>query len=167
MKTIVSNLIMVALCSLYISCNEHPKHDKVISATDTLAVKHGKKPGSSFSDTLVIKNAAAVFYNPDSVQLEKIKKLNKPMEFSSLTHQNFYLMRNAKIVLSKYWPGLKIIEVNKIRYLLFVKKDQSKILIDLDTKDDIAGIILFNKIKDPQLIDMMNIDTELNFYFNH
>ncbi|MDE3144078.1 MAG: hypothetical protein KGL19_07980 [Bacteroidota bacterium] len=167
MKTIISNLIMVALSSFYISCNEHPKHDKVISATDTLISKHGNKPGSSFSDTLVIKNAAAVFYDPDSAQLEKIKKLNKPMEFSSLIHQNFYLMRNAKIVISKYWHDLKIIEVNKIRYLLFVKKDQSKILLDLNTKDDIAGIILFNGIKDPQLIDMMNIDTELNFYYNH
>jgi len=30
-----------------------------------------KKPSSSFSDTLVINKISAVFYNPDSLQLNK------------------------------------------------------------------------------------------------
>ena len=87
------------------------------------------------------------------------------MIFESLTHDCFYQMRNARMVLKKYWPQVRIIETSKARYLLFIRADKRKICIDLNNKNDICGVFLFEKDKDPQLIDMMNIDTELGFYF--
>lgn len=123
------------------------------------------KPPSSFADTLIIQNPSAVFYNPDSMQLNKIRSINNKMVFESLQHDCFYQMRNARLVLQKYWPQIQIVETSKARYLLFIKADKSKTIIDLDSKNDICGIFLFDSKQDPELIDMMNVDTELGFYF--
>lgn len=87
------------------------------------------------------------------------------MVFESLQHDCFYQMRNARLVLQKYWPQIQIVETSKARYLLFIKADKSKTIIDLDSKNDICGIFLFDSKQDPELIDMMNVDTELGFYF--
>ena len=125
-----------------------------------------KKPGSSFSDTIIISTKSAVFYEPDSIQLEKIKAKNEKNIFDMITHDCHYQMQNARIVLKKYWPQIRIIENSKARYLLFVKADNNKICIDLNDKNDICGLFLFDSKKNPVLVDMPNIDTELGFYFS-
>ncbi len=125
-----------------------------------------KKPASSFSDTLIIQSRSAVFYNPDSLQLQKIKAITENRVYESDVHDCFYQMRNARMVLKKYWPQIHIIETSKTRYLLFIKSDKSKTCIDLDTKGDMCGIFLFDREQDPGLCDMMNIDTALGFYFS-
>jgi hypothetical protein len=124
------------------------------------------KPPASFSDTLLIDITAAVFFQPDSAQLLKIKAVNAENIYKTITHELFYLMRNARNVLKQYWPKIKILETNHARYLKFIGKSGHTSIIDLNTKNDIGGIILFNREKEPQMIDMMNIDTELNFYFS-
>ena len=126
-----------------------------------------RKPPSSFSDTLTIHYPSAVFYNPDSLQLLKIKEITEKNEYETEVHNCFYQMRNARIVLKKYWPQIHIIETSKNRYLLFVKADKSKIFIDLDNKSDMCGLLLFDGKKEPELVDMMNIETALGFYFKH
>jgi hypothetical protein len=132
------------------------------------APKYGiiKKPVSSFNDTLIINAQAALFYNPDSIQMGKIKQVNEKIIFETIIHDCYYQMRNAHDVIKKYWPQLRIIESSKARYLLFVKKDKSKIRIDLNEKNDICGIFLFDGEKDPVLIDMPNVNTALGFYFS-
>lgn len=110
---------------------------------------------------------AAVFYNPDSVQLARIKAITAFKEFESEQHNCFYLMRNARMVLKKYWPQIRMIETSRARYLLFVKDNTNRILIDLDKQGDMCGIFLFNGASSPELADMMNIDTALRFYFGH
>ena len=87
--------------------------------------------------------------------------------FESMKHDCYFQQRNSKIVLKKYWPKIKIIETAKTRYLVFIKSNKTQSYIDLDGKGDICGIFLFNTIKDPQIIDMMNVETELDYYFNH
>jgi hypothetical protein len=125
-----------------------------------------KKPGSSFSDTIVVTANSAVFYSPDSLQMEKIKEVNEKDIFDMLTHDCHYQMQNAHLVLKKYWPKIKIIEASKARYLLFIKINKSKMYIDLNDKNDICGLFLFDGKKGPVLVDMPNIDTELGFYFS-
>lgn len=153
--------------ALFLSCNNDSKKKKEQSPNEhkELTRKFISKPPSSFEDTLTIKTTSAVFYKPDSVQLEKIKAVNKPMMFEALEHDCFFQMRNAHIVLKKYYPKIKIIETANARYLLFVKEDKSATCIDLDHNNDICGMYIFNMKKDPQLVDMPNVDTELEFYF--
>ena len=124
-----------------------------------------KKPSSGLSDTIIIKNNAAVFFNPDSLQLKKIKASLDTMIIESTIHDCFYQMKNAKMVLKESWPHIQVLDISKARYLLFIKKNNSQEFIDLDTQNDMCGLLLFNRIKKPQLADMMNIATELDFYF--
>jgi hypothetical protein len=158
-------LLCVIFCFMY-SCKQPSSKknipaEKITEHQDTVR----KKPPGSFSDTLIIHFPAAVFYNPDSLQLLKIKEITAKNEYETEVHNCFYLMRNARMVLKKYWPQIHIIEAPANRYLLFVKKDKSKTCIDLNTKGDMCGIFLFDPEKEPELIDMMNIDTALGFYF--
>lgn len=124
-----------------------------------------KKPPSSFNDTIVVSRNTAVFFNSDSLQLENIKTITEKMVFENSIHDCFYQMRNAKMVLKESWPQIKVVDISKARYLLFIKKDNSQECMDLDVQNDMCGLFLFNGIKKPQLVDMMNIATELNFYF--
>jgi hypothetical protein len=159
----ISLLMMVAL----FACTEPGKKEKQ-GKEDITIIAPGiiRKPPSGFKDSLFVTAGAAVFYSPDSLQLTEIKKINKKIIFESLMHESFFQMRNAKLVLGKYWPQIKIIETSTCRWLVFIKNDNRKTIIDLNTKNDISGIFLFEPAKDPELIDMMNIDTALGFYFN-
>lgn len=89
------------------------------------------------------------------------------MIHESNVHDCFYQMRNARLVLKKDWPKIRIIETAQNRYLLFVKSDKTKKCIDLNSRGDMCGIYLFDTVKEPEFADMMNIDTALGFYFSH
>lgn len=148
-----------------ISCTDQ-KQGEAKSKTENNSRGNDKnKPPASYTDTLTIDFPAAVFYYPDSLQFEKIKAITDSMIFDSAVHDCFFQMRNARMVLKKNLPTVKIIETSKARYLQFMKSDKNIIITDLDTKNDMCGIILFNGMKDPVLIDMMNIDSEWDYYF--
>jgi len=166
--SILTISLFASVTQIFFCCNNSPSNssNKSNKQPKTSVVNRFiLKPSSSFSDTLIIKVPAAVFYNPDSAQLKKIEAVNKKMIFESLKHDCFYQMRNAKRVLKEYWPRVRIIETSKARYLEFVKTDNRKVYIDLNAKNDMCGLFLFDRKKDPELADMMNIDTDLGFYF--
>ncbi len=87
------------------------------------------------------------------------------MVYESNTHENFYQMRNARIVIKKYHPELNIVETTDARFLVFMKSDNTRMIINLDKVNDLSGIFLFDRKKDPELIDMMNIETALYNYY--
>lgn len=151
-------------CSLH-SCTQPAKKNTPAESTPDTTDIIKRKPVSLFSDTLTIHFPAAVFYNPDSLQLQKIKEITAKNDYETELHNCFYLMRNARNVMKQYWPKVNMIETHKARYLLFIRTDNTKVCIDLDTKGDMCGIFLFDGKKEPQLADMMNIDTALSFYF--
>lgn len=154
-------LLAVAACS---NPGSKPKKDKATTSTNHDTVSY-RKPPSGIDDTLVVKGKAAVFFSPDSGQLRKIKEITDTRIYESDTHDCFYQMRNARLVIKKYWPGLRIVETSKARWLLFVKADKSESFIDLDSKGAMCGVLLFDARKDPELVDMTNIETALRFYF--
>jgi transposase len=159
--------ILIAMISLFFSCNgattANNKQEEVTAKPKSVIIK---KPPSSFKDTLVISSKSAVFYQPDSLQLEKIKTVNEKTTYSIIAHDCYFQMRNAREVLKEYWPSIKIIETSRAKYLLFIKEDQSRVCIDLNEKNDICGVFIFDKKKNPVLVDMPNIATVLGFYFN-
>lgn len=151
---------------LFVSCNNDPQNNHKKKEKDLKAKTANSKPPSNYQDTLKIDFRAAIFYHPDSLQLLKIKELIDSGVYDATMHEYFYQMRNARIVLKKDWPTIKIIEANKVRYLLFKKKNKETKIVDLDTKGDPHGLFLFNQEQDPKQVDMMNIDTELSRYFS-
>ncbi len=174
-KWITNNNTIICIAAAFIapalflvcSCSGTSKKNKQQEQKQPAAITVVyKKPSSSFNDTMVIRGSTAVFYNADSLQLEKIKAVTKKMVYESNVHDCFYQMRNARMVLKKYWPMIQIAEVSKARYLLFISRDKSKKWIDMNTQNDQCGIFLFDDRKTPKLVDMMNIDTELGYYFS-
>lgn len=164
-KPIIYFAVMIFFCALLLKCRNKPEVGKnELTETVTTTSVH-LKPPSSFSDTFIVKEPAAVFYNPDSMQLEKIRSVNHKMIFESMTHDCYYQKRNAMGVINKFWPDVGIIEISNARYLLFIKSDQSRTCIDLNTKNDMCGMFLFEPENNPVLADMMNIDKELGRYF--
>ena len=166
--TTCRHLLLIILSVLISTSCNHTKRSNTTTAEAgkfDINVPAQHKPSSSFSDTFTIDFYAAVFYNPDALQLEKIKAITDTMIFESNMHDCFYQMKNARNVLTKYYPKVKLIEVKNARYLLFKKQDGTDFYIDLNTKDDACGIFLFDGIKTPVMVDMTNIDSELGFYF--
>jgi hypothetical protein len=157
---------MMAFILFACSCSQSPeKNNQQVKKDPTPKPPIVKKPPSSFNDTVFIDRKSAVFYNPDSLQLQKIKSVNEERVYATITHDCFYMMQNARNVIKQYWPHIKIVEAIKARYLLFVKNDKSRICIDLDTKNDICGLYLFDPKKNPELANMPNINTSMGFYF--
>ena len=159
-------ILITSFSSIMFSCNNNKASDiekkaKADSANSNNTTKVVCKIPCTYQDTLTVSMPAAVFYHPDSLQLEKIKQHTNSTEYNGSMHEYFYMMRNARIIIQKAWPGLKIIEAKNYRYLLFIRKDGSGECIDLDIYDD----FLFDGKKSPQLVDVPNIDTELYFYF--
>lgn len=156
-------LLAFLVTVLPVSCNSH----KSEQPTNGGRVQKASimKPGSSFSDTLVIDFPATVFYRPDSLQLEKIRKVTDPAAFDGMMHEYEYLVKNARRVIKKTIPEVKIIDAQNVRYLVFLKDDQTAQTVDLDTKGEPFGLVLFNRKKAPVSADMANIETAVSFYF--
>lgn len=146
------------------SSTDNGKKEKTLPVSTTTAYK---KPASSFTDTLIIQGPVAVFFNPDSIQLEKIKAVTSQQVFASNTHDCFFQQRNARKILKQFWPQVKIIEVVDKRFLLFSDENNNTILTDLDANNDMCGLILFKTGKKPETVDMTNAETALHYYFDN
>lgn len=150
-------------CMLLEGCSSHSV-SKEGTVPAPAAVKTISKPGSSFQDTLIIKEVTAVFFRPDTAQLLRLKAITDSMAFDGSMHEYFYQQRNARMVITKTWPAIKIVEADHYRFLLFIKKDNTQDLLDLDKIPDPLGLLVFNRLKAPLLIDMMNLETGISFY---
>lgn len=158
-------LFIILVLVFHISCSNTPSN----SALKRIEIENRdstmQKPPGSFSDSININYPAAVFYSPDSLQLEKIRAINDSMIFESAMHESFYQMRNSKIVLKRYYPKLKIVDAKNVRFLVFKKKAGNSEYIDLNAKNDAFGMFVFDGYKSPRLVDMTNLESELGFYF--
>ena len=158
-------IYIISVLSLTASCSSNSSHDDIEKDSSSSSQRAHTKPPSTFHDTLKIDFSVAVFYLPDSLQLEKIKELTDSAIFDAMLHEYFFQMKNARISIKRDWPGLKIVEAKNVRFILFHGKDDDFTYIDLNTKNDSHGLILFQPGKKPHFADMMNIDTELGYYF--
>ena len=157
----------IAFIALVMSCSDSNNNNPTNTGQEDRN-KPFKKTPSNFPDIIVtVDSPAAVFFNPDSLQIEGLKQLIDTGTFRSMMHEFFYQAKNARTVLKKDYPAIKIMEVTKSRFILFKKANGENVRIDLDTKNDPSGLYLFDGKKDPELADMTNIDTVLGFYFNN
>jgi hypothetical protein len=108
------------------ACSDIPSDKSALKDTASPATKYIHKPGSSFNDTIVIDRKAVIFYKPDSLQLKKIKAVNDKSIFESLEHDCHFQMGNARNVINAYWKQLVVIENYQARYLLFIKKNNTR-----------------------------------------
>lgn len=163
MKLLAIYILSVLL--LIFSCNSNCGQKNKEAKSPSVTLPAITKPPANFQDIIEINFPAAIFYHPDSLQLEKIKEITAPAVFDATTHEYFYQMRNARISIKRDWPEVKIVEAKNVRFLVFREKGKDPVFIDLNTRNDPYGLFLFQPGKKPYLADMMNVDTELGFYF--
>lgn len=160
------SLVLFSIVTFILSCSDSSSR----AGKEQDNIRNDKvpknKPAGSYSDTITIKVASALFYNPDSLQWEKIKAITDTMIFESTVHDCVYQVRNARNSLEKNWPGIKMVEVSNARWIRFQLLNGTSEYIDLDELDDPCGILLFDGHKKVRRADMMNIDSELGFYFS-
>ena len=154
----------ILLTALFFSCGNN-QHDNIVREKIKSKTLPKNKPSSTFSDTLTINDVAAVFYTPDSIQLDKIRSVTDSGAFQAIMHEYDYLSRTAFSILKKDFPNIKIIEAKNVRYILFTTSDKKQICIDLDKNYDPYGLYIFNLQNPPQLVDMANTESSLGFYF--
>lgn len=124
------------------------------------------KPTSSNADTLWVKKPAAIFFQPDSLQMLAIRSNMDTTVYKSQVHELFYQMRNARLVMREFYPAISIIETNQHRYISCWIDATHLTVIDLNQLHDISGIILFDGRHPTKVSDMMNIETELGEKFH-
>ena len=141
-----------------------PGPSKGLNAITQKEIHH--KPPAVFQDTMIIDSKTAVFYQPDSIQLNRIKSLTDSRIFDGSMHEYDYQIRTAHLALNRNWPQIKAIEAKDSRYLAFKKDGNNKIIIDLDKYDDAYGMFLFEAGKNPVPVDMTNVEQAIYFYFS-
>jgi len=161
-RSSVSYIILLFL----LSCQPQSGKNEVSNDDSKKEHKPMLKPPTIFSDTLKIDSKAAVFYYPDSLQLEGIKARLDTPTFDAIMHEYFYQFRHVHNVLNEYGPSIDIVEARNVRYLLFIKADKSNEIIDLDTKYDPYGLLVFDPQKSPNQLELTNAASEIGFYFS-
>lgn len=115
------------------------------------------------ADTLVIDKKAAVFYQPDTIQIEIRKKEIGEDKFMIGADDYLYSMHIAYNFIDS--ARLTMLDAKGKRFLKFVTADKSQQIIKLDTLPELWGLFLFDPIKKPKLVDMTIIDEEYKSYF--
>src|ERR1043165_9196756 len=120
-----------------------------------------QKPPSSFHDTVTVQPMSAVFFEPDSLQLEKLKQISDERIFKGTMHEYFYQMRNANNFLKRFNPKLHVVWVKTARFLSFCKFNKTFSIIDLNNYEA-KGLFVFDGKKEPVLIEMTNVETQVS-----
>ena len=157
---------IVTFLALLAACDSRKEQPKVNTGEEKKVPAPFIKPPASSSDTLTIDSKAAIFYYPDSVQLQKMRAGSDTAKFDAAMHEYFYLFKFLHASLKESWPHIPIIHARNVRYLVFMKKDGSSEVIDLDKKPDPYGLFIFDPQKSPVQPDLSNAGSEIGFYFN-
>jgi len=146
-----------------------PNKDTLISSADTtlkvdtLKEQTAVQPSPLHSDTLIIDRQAAVFYQPDSLQIEKRMKEVGEADFRAGADDYIYYVNTSVEYLEK--RGLPVLDAKNKKYLKFVLTDKQHQVIKLDTLEELWGIYLFAPKKSVYAADMTIIEDEYKSYY--
>ncbi|WP_147243518.1 hypothetical protein [Chitinophaga flava] len=112
------------------------------------------------SNTLQITEPCAVFYSPDSIKLEKIKKENGEEAFYTITDDNLNYFADSNIFLES--KGVKTVTAQKGK-ISFTSKDGKTTTINLNDEKYTWEVFLFNG-KTVTNADISDIENEYEKY---
>lgn len=148
---------------------QEPDKDTLISSADTtqkddtLKEQMALQPSPLHSDTLIIDRQAAVFYQPDSLQIEKRMKEVGEADFRAGADDYIYYVNTSVEYLEK--KGLPVLDAKNKKYLKFVLTGKQHQFIKLDTLEELWGIYLFDPKKSVYAADMTIIEDEYKSYY--
>lgn len=148
---------------------QEPKSDTPDSSTemtpkvDTLKAQIEPQPFPLDTDTLTIDRKTAVFYQPDSLQMEKRMKKVGEADFRAGAHDYIYYVNTSAEYLEK--EGLPVLDAKNKKYLKFVLANKRVQVIKLDTLEELWGMYLFDPKKKACAVDITIIEDEYKSYY--
>lgn len=115
------------------------------------------------SDTLTIDGRSAVFFQPDSLQMEERMKKVGEKDFRAGADDYIYYINISAEFLEK--QGLPVMNAKGKKYLKFVTSDKKVELVKLDTLSELWGMYLFDPEKKPHYADIVEIEEDYKNYF--
>jgi hypothetical protein len=151
MKTYPVYLILL----IFTSCATTDKKQQTIPITPT--VLHHVS-----ADTMVITGRSVIFFQPDSVAMEKDRKEMGAENFSVAADDASYYANSAAAYFKQV--RLPIVYANQ-KYLKFVRNNQAATIIQPDTLSEGWGAILFDPSKEPLETDLFSYAEDYQSYF--
>jgi hypothetical protein len=169
-----SHIFLLLLSLAIFSCTvndqkQYSKSDAGISSSDTtlkgdtVQRELATRFSNSETDTLTIDKKAAVFYQPDSLQIDKRMKQTGEADFRAGADDYMYYIHISVDYLEK--QGLPVMDSKNKKYLRFVMADNKEKLVRLDTLQDLWGLYLFDPKKNPYNADIIQIEEEYKIYY--
>lgn len=168
-----SSLRLLLLLSLTVlSCGtadeKRQKTDTHTSSAENKKIDTPKKQIATSNypvdtDTLTIDRIAAIFYQPDSIQIKKRMKQVGEADFRAGADDYIYYINSSVEYLEK--QGIPVIDAKNRKFLRFVMTDKKEKLIKLDTLEELWGIYLFDPMKAPLYADMIDIEENYKNYY--
>jgi hypothetical protein len=118
---------------------------------------------SPTNDTLIIDRKAAVFIEPDSLQIEKRKKQVGEENFYTGADDYLFYMNTAHEFLDSV--KLTTLSAKDKMFIKFIRSDKTQEVIKLDKLDELWSIYFFDPMKKAKQVDMTIIDEEYKSYF--
>jgi len=164
-KNIVLRLVLASFAFFIFSCSNtgDGKHNNIAKDSTPPKPVAANIANISVKDTLIVSATSAVFYYPDSAQIERRKKeIGEDTFYIGADDYAFYLDQCYN-----YFKGveLKTTEAKEVKYIKFVKADNTSTWVKLDTLPDLWGVFLFKPQKEPRLADMIAIEDDYKDYY--
>jgi hypothetical protein len=115
------------------------------------------------TDTLIVDRQAAVFIEPDSLQIEKQKKQVGEEEFYTGADDYLFSMNTAHEFIDSV--KLTTFSAKDKRFIKFINSDMTHQVIRLDKLDELWSVYFFDPTKRAKQVDMTIIDEEFRSYF--
>ena len=159
--------VMICVICISWSCHSDKVKDQIPQTGSKPRPRHVQKPAAFFHDTLYIDTPAAVFYYPDSIQLKIVADSLDSSVYKGIMHSYYYQVKTAHQTLTRLWPGLSIFEAKNFRYIKYAQKGTVLECVDINRKNELYGLMVFDGKKKPVEIDMTNLETQVSSYLQH
>lgn len=131
-------------------------------ATDTTASKSRVTPVTG-KDTLVVDKTSAVYFIPDSNQMEAWKKKVGEQDFATVADDwSSYMNGASEYIQTTTTP---VIDASGKKVIVFVKQGGGMTAVGLDTLSNYWGYYLFDPAKEPHYADITMIQEAYKNYF--
>ena len=171
MQSLHSLLLVLSLTVFSCTTSDKKQERKpgtLVSPTSTKPkgriIKNGITTETSLleGDTLTIAKTAAVFYQPDSLQIQKRMKQVGETDFRIGMDDYIYSVNTSVEFLQK--QGLPVFDAKSKKYLKFVSPGKEAQIVRPDTLQELWGMYLFDPKKKPLAVDMTVIEDEYKNY---
>ena len=170
MKPSFNFILLLSLTVISCSTNDQKQtnSDTAVSTSHTIRTIQPEDrittdTTASTSDTMIIDRKAAVFYQPDSLQMEQRMKAVGEADFRAGADDYIYYVNVSAEYLEK--QGLPVFDAKGRKYLKFVFADKQIQMVKLDTLKELWGMYLFEPGKKVYSADITMIEEEYKSYY--